>query len=404
MAVANEDFRMKHADLQREVRESFADFAHKRAITDDPQFYSRMAAEGKWVTRLLRLLTLFPFTALFPSGRRYLFLSARHDQLSACFGPADAAVIGGMRELRHARVSGLPFCFAGDLYVAARSLVFGARFVPVGAIVERWIRYLARQQDPCFLVVPNDTMPMALLLTFIARRCPNIRIVCVQHGLLSAGRVYMFDDVEGRNSHVNLVYSTTQRAEMERRLPGRIVEVMGLPAEVGRPGLGEETADDLLLVGTGTFEDTASLSRALDVFAEVIALSGRTRRSVEYRPHPSEETTAMYRRLPVAINRQRKDELLSGKRRVFVGFASTLLYEAHLAGHAVVLLDDERVPAYPLNDFGEHLDARELSRLTEVIDRASVRRPLPETTGRLRGRFDAALTRAMARLENGPLQ
>jgi hypothetical protein len=51
-----------------------------------------------------------------------------------------------------------------------------------------------------------------------------------------------------------------------------------------------------------------------------------------------------------------KATLLAGERKVFVGFNSALLYEAHCLGHLVVVLDDPALPGYRLSPFGTTLE------------------------------------------------
>lgn len=390
---------MTNASFKQAVRQSFEDFVGKRADTEDPKFAARMASEGKWIGRLLRPLSLLPLNRFFTGGRRYVFFTNRYRQLLASFGRNEIAVVGGPGDFLSSLRNGLPFCFSGDLYLASQSVIFDRRFVPVDAIIDRWMRFFARQQDPCYLVVPNDTMPMALLLVSIARRCRNVRVVCIQHGLLSVGPVYQFDDVEGRNSHINLVYSHGQRGEMERRLPGRIVEVMGYPADYPPKGEAGSGLRNVLLVGTGTFDDLTNYQRALDIFHRVADIAKGVGLRSEYRPHPSEARFADLNAIRAPLNRQGKAELLGRPRMLFIGFASTLLLEAHLAGHAVILLNDEKLPAYPIGDFGVRLDSGELDKLPELIAQLARNDIAANGTDGVRRRFDHALARAVTRFE-----
>ncbi|MEO8161852.1 MAG: hypothetical protein ABI588_10575, partial [Arenimonas sp.] len=174
--------------------------------------------------------------------RRYLFLSTRFRSLVSCFAPSEAAVIGGPKDRATAAALGMPFAFTGDLLAASSAMLFGNRWIPVQPVLRRWRAFLAGQSDPCCLVVPADTLPISLLLVKVARDCPNVTVVCVQHGLFNAD--FDADDIEGRNSDLNLVYDSSQRVEMERRLPGALAEVMGLPEEFMplEPGAGQRQA------------------------------------------------------------------------------------------------------------------------------------------------------------------
>lgn len=384
--------------IRRSAQESFADFVHKRKITDDPGLVPRHAARGGWKARLLGALSWVSANNFRVRGKRYVFLNTRLGALVARYSDEAAAIVGGPSDWGFARRHGLSFCFSGDLYAAAFHLLFGAGRVPSRRIVGRWLRFFSQQQKPCYLVVANDTMPLAMLLVQIARRCPDVVVVCVQHGLLSAGPLYQYDDVEGRNSHVNLVYTQAQRREMERRLPGALVEVMGFPCDFPPldPGEPERTA---VLVGVGSFEDLSALKVSLRIFGEVGARLARAGWRVEYRPHPSESGLGL---LPSEFptNRQDKRELLAGRRRLFLGFGSTLLYEAEVAGHAVLVLDDPELPGYSIADFGTRLDAHSLDELDERAQVALFAPSAAPAMAGVRERFEQALSRALARRHN----
>lgn len=383
-------------EVKSTVQASFADFSHKRSITDDPNFYNRMAGTGGWKAELLRVFAFLSVNNFRVKAKKYVFLSTRHDQLVARFNGDEAAIIGGPKDFRYATESRIPFCFTGDLYLAAYNILFGKAYVPSDWIIKRWLRFFSQQQDPCYLVVANDTMPMSLLLAKIADHCKNMKVVCVQHGLLSAGPGYDYDDVEGRNSAINLVYSEAQRIEMERRIPGALVEVMGYPGDFSLRADAPPSAPVVILVGTGTFEDLANYKASLDIFSRVRDVLEGAGLLVLYRPHPSENklTLAGDR---FRLDRHEKSELLAGARKVFIGFGSTLLYEADLAGHQVIVLNDVALPGYIISDFGRKLDTVDLHKLVGMIESNG---ELPTAQSRppdVRIRFERAMARALAR-------
>lgn len=376
-----------------DTRDAFQDFARKRS-TLQPTIVRNMIERQSGLVTLLRPFGLLSVNNFRVRGKRYLFLSSRFAQLAGSFSRDEAAVIGGPADRAFATRSGLKFCFSGDLFVAAYNILFGHRFVPSRMVVRRWLRFFARQQERCYLVVPNDTLPLSTLLVTIARQCPNVVVVCVQHGLYS--NIFDLDDIDGRNSHVNLVFSDGQRREMERRLPGALTEVMGLPSAYTPQREPKELT--AVLVGTGIFEDPTRYRRALDVFAAAGAALERSGIRVEYRPHPSEGAADEAARL-FAINHVGKDDLLGGERKLFVGFYSTLLYEADVAGHVVFVLDDPTLPAYALCDFGIRIAASDADLLAELAPTtfAAAARRSGTSTG-VRERFETALARAIARL------
>ena len=378
------------------VVQSYNDFSDKRARVD-PGFPSRMRAGSGWKAVLSRIFAFVPVNMFAPKQRKFVFLSGRFDELMSTFNGAEAAMIGtGASDRAFARKTGLPFLFAGDLFVAVSAILFKMRGVPARWVIDRWVAWFSRQADPCFLVVPNDTMPIALLLVTIARRCRNVRVICLQHGLFNS--VYVHDDIEGRNSDLNLVYCESQRQEMERRIPRATVEVMGFPAVIPLSDPELPPNPVAILVGAGTFEDLTNYKQSLVVFREAEGILKHAGARVEYRPHPSEKGLRLADS-SFSVTRTPKRELLSGERKIFIGFTSTLLYEASLAGHLVFILNDSLLPGYTISDFGVRLGSGSLVDLPRLIQLGK-RRVVPASapTGELRSRFEEAINLAVRRL------
>lgn len=380
--------------IATEARATFEDFVRKR-VTWQPTLLPRVLARQAWLVRWLRPLALLPLSLGRIRGRRYLFLSGRFDALAAQFDRDEAAIIGAQGDLRTALRIGLPWRFTGDLFIASHDILLGRGGPGALRVVGRWLRFLRRQHSQCVLVVPNDTLPIATLLVTIARHCPNVTVACVQHGLFSeAARL---DDIDGRISHVNLVYDAGQRKEMERRLPAAVAEVMGLPAGHHATD-GDAGPPVAILVGNGATEVAGRYQRTLELFAQAAAALERAGFRVRYRAHPSEGAAADAA-ARFALDRTSKQALLGGERLVFVGFFSTLLYEAEAAGHAVFVVEDALVPGYTLSPIGSRLGAGALGDLEALAPAALQRlRSRPVDDAGPRARFEAALVRALARL------
>lgn len=375
---------------------SFFDFIAKR-LARFPTVLERMAADPFAASWWLRPFGWISFKRSRVKKRRFIFLSNRFPELVGALANDDAAVIGSVAELRRARELGIKFCLNADLYLAAHAILFGTRGIPVERIIQRWITFFGQQADPCYLVLAHDTSPISLLLTMISAECSNMRSVCIQHGLFNAGSDH--DDIEGRNSDFNLVYHGSQKAEMLRRLPGACVEVMGFPAEIPVAKLDAATGPDVILVGTGFTDQSLLLEKSLAIFRKVAELLREAVGRIEYRPHPSEQLASHLGSLEFSVNVEPKEVILSGARKLFIGFNSTLLYEASLSGHLVVVLDDEQLPGYRIQPIGVTVNCRKIADLRDVISQEWKRHSVSELrASTLRDR----LTEALQRLEGSP--
>lgn len=378
--------------IVEETRQSFFDFVDKRR-PKFPTVLERMAADPMGASIFLRPAAWISPAQARIRDRRYLFLSFRYRELIARLPTQQVAVIGIGKDYFAARRLGLRTCPSADLFLASHAILFGKRGIPVARILDRWLGFFARQDGPCYLVMPHDTSPISLLLSRIAARCPNMRSVCIQHGLFNAG--YDQDDLEGRNSRINLVYDEAQKREMLRRLPSAIVEPMGFPADFPDVSGGSGRPARIVLVGTGETEQPELLATALEVLVRVAGALRALGAPIEYRPHPAELRGRSRPDTRLALNRQDKNDLLAGPRKLFVGFNSTLLYEAFLSGHLVVVLDHPIVPGYQIREFGLRATFDELDQLASRVEREFTR----DTSGdglqaHVGFRFEAALRRA----------
>jgi hypothetical protein len=385
--------------IERSVQGAFADFTAKRQLSD-PGFLARVRRVGRRAATLASPFSLFP-VGLGIEGRRYLFLSTRFAELISEFSAEECAIIGGPGDRAPASRLGLPFVFNGGIAAAVGALLFGQRWIPAAPVLRRWQGFFERQAPGCCLVVANDTLPMSLLLVKIAQQCANVTVVCVQHGLFNAQSDA--DDIDGRNSDVNLVYTAVQGREMERRLPGALVEVMGLPehARCERGDAGPPRC--AILVGPGLVDNIAAYRATLAAYRQVADVLLAAGFEVRYRPHPS-EVKVHEGKDAFVLDRSAKARLLNGPRRVFIGLNSTLLCQAHAAGHVVISLHDPRLPMLRVEDFGDIVSGEALGGLVAAID-AQARRDQgnqgPVQTPRQR--FEQALERALLRRLPAPV-
>jgi hypothetical protein len=378
----------------RQAHERFADFSMKRSMLE-PRLLRDATARHRGLARSLAPLALLPLGHAGKGGSRLIFLSSRFRWLLEAVREDQPIVVGNLRDLRAARELAVSFSFSGDLMATCYPIIDGRAGFASRLVVKRWLKFFRRQSERCVLIVPHDTLPISTLLVSIANECRNVVTVCIQHGLFDSS--FQLDDIDGRNCRINLVYDRAQRAEIERRLPDVIAEEMGLPTDFRAKV--RRTAPLVVLVGTGVPECLVRYERALSVFAEGAAVLRSAGLAVEYRPHPSESPNHL-QKFGIPLNTMEKSALLASERRIFVGFSSTLLYEAGSAGHGVILLEDPAIPGSILVPGSISLPTSgldELGRLAGAVmytSDACTDAPLP-----LRDRFYSALDRALARLD-----
>jgi len=383
-------------EIVRDARASFDDFLTKRAVVF-PTIRQRMAKGGRMKAKLLRPLIYMALHHRRIIDKKYILFSDRFPELVAQFSRKETVLIGGPAELRLAMKLRLPFRFSGDLYAACPDVFTskpGSLFPSATLrVIERWQAFFGRQANGSYLVTPTDTLPIGLMLAKIAARCASTRVVCVQHGLFNSD--YNSDDIDGRNSNINLVYSAAQGREMLRRLPHALVETMGFPNETRMVTCEGKAPRVIVLVGTGALEVLDVYKRSLAIYRDLARMMTGCGYNVFYRPHPTERPEH-YSGNELVVDTRPKGSLLGGEGKVFFGFTSTLLYEANLSGHLVVTLDDPLLPGYSIETIGLQLATRELHQSPRIVTEGWCERQRQKAVSgpMLRERFTGALDRA----------
>lgn len=264
-----------------------------------------------------------------------VFQSARHADFMKTFDRRSVLVTGWVDEWRLARREGYRFVWSFGVTAAVDLAMFRGWMSPLRMMLARWRRALGRARRVT-VYLSDDTSPFGTFMAHLARALPNeARSVCVAHGYFCRLDVPL--RYEGALCDHNFVWDERQVELLSATHAG--LQVIGPPLDArARPA----AIDTLVLVGVGhPSAEEAVFERSMRCYAEIAEIAARRHGlRVLYRPHPSERAD------PALMDSLRArfggtDDLssierLNSPRSVFVGFASSLLFEAAIAGHAAV--------------------------------------------------------------------
>jgi hypothetical protein len=163
-------------------------------------------------------------------------------------------------------------------------------------------------------------------------------VVCIAHGTISTAGAN-FDLVpDGGVCRFNFVYDEYQ-AEVLANL-GSTCFIMGLPYEL--PKL-SGWAEQIILIEQSTPDMPEEYDICLPIMVTLYQQLKQAGYDVTYRARPGVDLTTLLDKFD-SIHAGDKMQLLAGCRKVFVGYNSTLLYEAKVCGHVTVGLDDSMFP------------------------------------------------------------
>jgi hypothetical protein len=265
----------------------------------------------------------------------HVFQTERHARYMKMFDPRSVLLTGWVGEWKLARREGYRFAWSFGVTAAVDLAMFREWTLPLRIVLAQWRRALGRPR--CVTVyLSEDTLAFGSFLAHLVRGLPNhARSVCIAHGYY--GSLDMPLRYEGALCDYNFVWDERQAALLSSTHSG--LHVIGPPHDARAQPSPVET---VVFVGVGHPSANESVfARSMASYlgiAEVAAQRHGLR--VVYRPHPTERAD------PTVMDalRTRFGELdklslvdrLSGPRSVFVGFVSSLLHEASVAGHPVV--------------------------------------------------------------------
>jgi hypothetical protein len=264
-----------------------------------------------------------------------VFQTVRHAQYMKLFDRRSVMLTGWVDEWRLARREGYRFAWSFGATAAVDLAMFRQWMLPLRIVLALWRRALRRPR--CVTVyLSDDTLAFGSFMAHLVRGLPNdARSVCIAHGYYSRLDVPL--RYEGALCDHNFVWDERQAELVSSTHSG--VQVIGPPHDArAQPTL----VETVVLVGVGhPNAEEAVFAQSMICFARIAEIAARRHGlRVAYRPHPAERADPRL----MATLRARFGELdelpledrLSGPRSVFVGYVSSVLNEASVAGHPVV--------------------------------------------------------------------
>ena len=189
------------------------------------------------------------------------------------------------------------------------------------------------------LVTYSDNIRIAeffLILNKLEEK--KVQVVNVQHGYwVKYNNFLMRERYEGHKSQHEIIIDETQGNQFRKKNHYVLGTQFNASAKV-------EITRNIIFVGVGDsgrlHDGMDWLDRSREIYTKLAKeLMIRKNVRIYYRPHPSEKIPAskfFKENLSVLLENSSKTKLLNAGRSIFVGFGSTLLFEAGVAGHIVV--------------------------------------------------------------------
>ena len=376
------------------ARVRFDEFINKYQNSFPEYVKARYTKKPNYLISYLQMLFLLMAGLIYaiivklkPERTLYFFEGGRFTELHSLFPSEQVVIIGGVRELRYCRANGYKFHWDGyirKLFNIFYYLKIDFSFQLLTFLVRSLIGTQLGSKGRIFLF--EDTVQIGAALALILKEASPV--ICVIHGSMSKPVAECSMSVDGEISCYNLVYDDYQKNILEGL--GVTSYVMGLTHEVSKL---VGWSNQIILIEQSTpdmpTEYLESLSK-MEILYKILVKYGY---EVVYRSRPGvslDSISDIFHSVHVGDKR----ELLDGHKKIFIGFNSTLLYEAKFHGHVTIGLDDTGFPLMRRFDTDFLIEELSESCIINVVERAllAVRDGCHVSYKPLKERFMSALT------------
>lgn len=288
------------------------------------------------------------------NSRRYVFETFRYKEIIDCLKPKEILILGGRKDLHTCLKNGYGFFWTAGIDAAIILAWRGRNMAPLKLQIKLARKQFKRNKKYFFLY--EDTLPVGLFFALLGNSCSH-PTVCIQHGFYVT-EPFLLD---GLLCRYHLLYALEQKILMHPS--NSTFFELGPPFNVV---YATQISNEIVLVGTGENGLWPDFYvRSLDVYSRIQEQLSERGWNVIYRPHPSEAKSDYSPYFPETDKRS-KVACLSGTKKIFVGYVSTLLYEAKISGHSVLCLIDPAMPKIAFIPNGI-IDANSLANIEDVV-------------------------------------
>jgi len=266
---------------------------------------------------------------------KYIFLSKNFPDLMSILPPSEVMIIGGRGELLLSIKKGYRFCWSAPIFYGFSLFIFSGKNKLYSAVISSLRRMFTKEINKRYLILNNDSQPEGMTLSFGLQSISMLNIVCVEHGIINFEPTRIKTLPEGESCQFNLLWDVSQKFFFKDD-KNHASFVLGLPYEVSPP---KNNCREVILVGDcGISSDSVRYFYMLSTFCRMYRILEAAGINVFYRPHP-EDNIEYIRSVFSNVCNTNKSELLAINKKIFIGYESSLIFEAGKFGHTTVGID-----------------------------------------------------------------
>jgi len=307
------------------------------------------------------LFILFSFL-LKKKSAKYIFHGLKYHEIISLFDPKEVLILASRSEIEYCKKNNYQYHWIGYLYYSAIYFLSKKNnffLIKSINIIKKIIN--PNDQKLKYLFLHSSHELSGMILSEIFNDNKYIKTVCIYHAYIQTIKKNL-PQLLDINCQYTFVWSENQKNLFKHyKLP---IYNLGLPYEIKIP---EIISNKIILVGNGI----ERLDKNFFHFNKICSTIDKNLFTVEYRPHPDhdEELYHCKKYLPsIKINNENKMDLLRKSRKIYIGFASTLLYEASKHENYVIILDTSFLGVYLDFEFDMYFEEKDYSQLARYLN------------------------------------
>jgi hypothetical protein len=226
----------------------------------------------------------------------------------------------------------------------------------------------------------EDNLKTGLSLSYLFKNDKNVNVITIQHGMYSSQEL---NHPPGHNSNYNFLLKDGQQRWI-KGCDNKTSCVMGLTYDINSNK--KVFGNMIYLVGPGTVigkkgTDIEYLSKLL-LFSKIFDFMKGSKYNIFYRPHHTEDIN-FCKYIFANIDTTPKKDLFSRELSIYIGFDSTLLYEAKFFNNLAISITQKE--GTPKRDFELDIEIHEqdieliLEKIKDHIDDNSIKKNIQKS-------------------------
>ena len=303
---------------------------------------------------------------------KYVFVNSRFKDIICSLDREHVVVMGGITDVLFCIRNNIKFVWIGYLVKAFDIYHYYGRdksYIKALLLLER----ITCSNNRRHVFLWEDTLKVGASLACLFNKNKFIDTVCIQHGLLSFGSDLKPD---GAVSNFNFFINSSQNKFFSNSSEKNSC-VIGLPYDILiKPPLEK----NIYLVGIGSSTSLIGNSMylySLWVYTKIQKEFIKSGCKVYYRPHPTEDMS-IYKSFFLNIETAPKKNIFSASLSTYIGFNSTLLYEAGFFGNITIGINPSEASQY-ISDFDTSLtiDEKDINQIVKKLNQYIAKKNKP---------------------------